>query len=340
MGANSGIEWTDATWNPLRGCTRVSEGCVNCYAEIMAARFSKPGQWGHGLAEIVKKPDGSIDHRWTGIVRAMTGDTLMLPLYWKKPRRIFVNSTSDLFHEALPDEAIDRVFAIMALSPQHTFQILTKRSERMREYLGRTKSGWAAGSATKLRVANDAKILAETVEQEKLAADLFCDPDVVGRQYKWPLPNVWLGVSAENQEAWNERIEHLGATPAAVRFVSAEPLLGPIDTGNAFDLPPDNSPYCPIDWVICGGESGPNARPMHPGWARSLRDQCIAAGTPFFFKQWGEWSPIQPIVGRWKDFMPGPECLALGPPMWPVGKGKAGRLLDGREWNEFPEISG
>ena len=186
MSATSKIEWTDATWNPVRGCTRVSPGCGGpgdqggCYAERMAARFSKPGQWGHGYAEMVGgKP------RWTGKVGLAPIDTIEAPLHWMTPRRIFVNSTSDLFHESILDEWIDRMFAIMALCPQHTFQVLTKRPERMRRF----------GSLSAAR----------------------------------PLPNVWLGVSAERQQEADERIPLLLETPAAVRFVSTEPLLGPVD---------------------------------------------------------------------------------------------------------------
>ena len=263
MGDHTGIEWTDATWNPIRGCSRVSEGCRHCYAERVAARFSGPGLPYEGLAVM---RDG--EPRWTGKTQ-MIWKHLEDPLRWRRPRRIFVNSMSDLFHEDLAPDWIGRIFAIMAAAPQHTFQILTKRPRRMH--------GFVAGPSSDPKAAN------------------------IG----WPLPNVWLGVSAENQATADERIPLLLETPAAVRFVSAEPLLGAID----LDV---HGPE--LDWLIVGGESGPGARPMQPEWARSLRDQCVDAGVAFFFKQWGEHDE-----------------LGLR-----VGKKRAGRLLDGREWNEFP----
>lgn len=288
MAARSDIEWTDATWNPIRGCSRVSPGCVNCYAEIMAARFSKsaeelaapfleafPGempptfkdQWGHGFAEM----KGG-DHRWTGKV-ALIESQLDLPSIWRKPMRIFVNSTSDLFHEKLPEDAIDQIFAVMALTPRHTFQILTKRPERMREHVSE--------ASTPFRVAKAMGVL--SVAQEMI---------------QWPLPNVWLGTSVEDQERADERIPHLLATPAAVRFLSCEPLLGPIDLraiartrAEGFMRPLDGR-FNKIGLVIVGGESGPGARPMQMEWARSLRDQCIDASVPFFMKQIDKKMPI------------------------------------------------
>lgn len=257
------IEWTDEVWNPVTGCSKVSEGCKNCYAERFSHRFGwtkKPWTVGNA-SENVKVHPGRLEQ----------------PLQWRKPRKIFVNSMSDLFHEQVPFEFIDKVFSIMALVPQHTFQILTKRPERMKEYIAH-------------RAAKEFSHL---------------------KHIKWPLPNVWLGVSVENQKAADERIPLLLDTPAAVRFLSCEPLLGPVDLERPVPgSRPVNGVYPPwmihlLDWVIVGGESGPGARPMHPDWVRSLRDQCQQAGVPFFFKQWG-------------------------------GKKKAGRLLDGEEWNELP----
>lgn len=306
MGDRSLIEWTDATWNPVRGCTRVSEGCRNCYAERVAARFSGPGMPYEGLAAM-----RAGEPRWTGELRVVETH-LEDPLRWRNPRRVFVNSMSDLFHEKLHFEDIGRVFGVMAACPHHSFQILTKRPERMREFVTITTG-------------------------------------IPGRPH-WPLPNVWLGVSVENQPAADERIPELLATPAAVRFVSAEPLLGPIDFDqenglNAFGCGfeggwrncPENSPKCAgLDWVIVGGESGPGARPMHPRWARTIRDQCVAAGVPFFFKQWGEWRGCYPGDG-WE---PSDDMLYHyfegGPKVWRVGKKRAGRLLDGRTWDEMP----
>lgn len=248
MGIKTGISWTDATWNPIRGCSRVSAGCQNCYAEALAGRWSGPGLPYVGL---VKKVGG--EHRWTGDVSFIERH-LNDPLRWSKPARIFVNSMSDLFHENVKDEWIERIFLVMAKAHRHTFQILTKRPWRMLNWFMR-------------------KALVGTGE------DLF---QAAGG--RWPLPNVWLGVSAEDQETWDDRVELLGQTPAAVRFVSAEPLLGPITCGNAFDQD-DSGIYRPIDWVICGGESGPDHRPMPLSWAHDLRIQCQLAGVPFFFKQ-------------------------------------------------------
>ncbi|HXH08654.1 MAG TPA: phage Gp37/Gp68 family protein [Alphaproteobacteria bacterium] len=214
MAAKSAIEWTDATWNPVTGCTKVSPGCKPCYAERLAARLQRLGdpRYANGF-EVTLQPD-----------------QITLPLRWRRSRQIFVNSMSDLFHEAVPVEFIRQVFAVMVQADWHIFQILTKRAQRL--------------------------------------ADL-------APHLPWP-PNVWQGVSVENARcAW--RIAHLQRAPAAVRFLSIEPLLGPIP-----DLPLDS-----IDWVIVGGESGPDHRPIHPAWVRKIRDQCVAAKVPFFFKQWG-----------------------------------------------------
>lgn len=345
MADNTAIEWTNATWNPIRGCTRVSEGCRNCYAEVMAARFSDPGQWGHGLARRVALPGGGTDHRWTGEV-ALVEEALDLPLRWRRPRRIFVNSTSDLFHEKVPDDWIDMVFAVMALAQQHTFQVLTKRPERMRDYfLGRRLNFGRASEALHEMTHPCSE------DDHDWAVDQLDAFDASGR----PLPNVWLGTSVEDQATANARIPHLLDTPAQVRFLSCEPLLGPV----ALDmiLTPEMGVYAltgvrsdgsgpsgfsrgpRIDWVICGGESGPGARPMHPDWARSLRDQCTLDRVPFFFKQWGDWEPRRgfacpddlPREG-WHHF--DPECS-----MRRVGKKRAGRLLDGREWSDFPGVT-
>jgi protein gp37 len=350
MSDRTAIEWTDATWNPLRGCTRVSEGCKNCYAEIMAARFSKPGQWGHGLATMARvHHTGKIDHRWTGKV-ILVEDHLDQPLRWKKPRRIFVNSTSDLFHESVPDDWIDRIFAVMALAPQHTFQVLTKRPERARAYLSNPDRRRA--SATHAALWH--------------ATGKWNMPDDIS--LLWPLPNVWLGTSIEDQATADARIPHLLETPAAVRFVSAEPLLGPVDLTEVAHHRPDLRAFViydalrgyggfqgnrmnRLDWVIVGGESGPGARPMHPDWARSLRDQCQAAGVAFFFKQWGEWAPCEMAPAgasavKAVDFsgrvLAGVEAIGGGiapvEMMSRLGKGAAGRLLDGREWNQMPGV--
>ncbi|MEP0233441.1 phage Gp37/Gp68 family protein [Roseibium sp.] len=340
MASSSKIEWTDATWNPIRGCSRVSEGCRNCYAEVMAARFSGPDQWGEGLARMVKTADGATDHRWTGRVEAAPDAVLDAPLRWKKPRRIFVNSTSDLFHEKLPDALIDQVFAVMALCPQHTFQILTKRPERMRRYLAKqplARRRWE-------------DVIRSRFERWTVS------PNVVPQ-------NVWLGVSIEDHATAETRIPYLLETPAARRFVSAEPLLGPVDfaaitmSPHLTCIPGAVSCLGGIDWVIVGGESGPGARPMHPQWARQIRDDCAAVGTGFTFKQWGAWLPSShcadlDAVGECHlgefhdggDWVLGCICRDGDPdmPMFLVGKGKAGRLLDGvlHDWTPETAVEG
>ncbi len=331
MSTNTKIEWTDATWNPIVGCTRVSEGCMNCYAERFAARFHE--RFG-GVSRMTEHGP-----RWTGKI-VLRPETLGLPLRWRKPRRVFVNSMSDLFHPDVPDDFIDQVFAVMALCPQHTFQVLTKRPERMIAYL--TNLPKRAENTPALPDRNvpyeDGRIC------EFLRAALGPGTPVIDR--KWPLSNVWLGVSVENQQAADERIPLLLQTPAAVRFLSCEPLLGPVDLTewlgpeitDAMKAPGarcghhgillNGNPckYCfpeRIDWIIVGGESGPGARPMHPDWVRSIRDQCKAAEVPFFFKQWGEWK-LSWMAGEYQWMR--------------VGKKAAGRLLDGRTWDELPVV--
>lgn len=365
MADKSAIEWTDATWNPVRGCRRVSRGCENCYAERLAAtRLSGPGRPYEGLAEMT--PAGP---RWTGVVR-LVPELLDQPLRWRRPRRVFVNSMSDMFHEGLTDEQIDQVFAVMAACPQHTFQILTKRPERMLQY---------------------ARRVAASVPHDAVNAAVFDLANAAhGGFASWPLPNVWLGTSVEDQATADERIPHLLETPAAVRFVSAEPLLGPVNLGPWIDRCrasrhvngwthgwrfDGDDPYvvCTwcgerrdnltgravgtrrtapgLDWVIVGGESGPGARPMHPGWARSLRDQCQVAGTAFFFKQWGGWAPVNQVpmplehAGRLSAVRPDGTQAPRDEPVgagaefiWRAGKHTSGRLLDGRTWDEFPTL--
>jgi len=279
------IEWTDASWNPIVGCTEISPGCANCYAARLAATRLKDLPEYNGLAD---KRRG--EHHWLGEVRFFQS-RLREPLHWRTPRRIFVCDMGDLFHEKVDTGWIRSVFEIIAQCPQHTFQILTKRADLMRVFM----TTWAPAAAREL-------------------------------------PNVWLGVSVENQHFADERIPLLLQTPAAVRWISAEPLLGPVDLRREYydEL---------IDWVVCGGESGANARPMHPDWARSLRDQCQAASVPFFFKQWGNWGPhtypgddfVEKARGavNWKEWPDGTW-------MHEWGKKIAGRLLDGSEWNEYP----
>jgi protein gp37 len=303
MSDKTGIEWTDSTWNPVTGCTEVSPGCDHCYAKTFAERWRGiPGHYFEHGFDVQLRPD-----------------KLELPLRWRKPRRIFVNSMSDLFHDDVPDDYIGKAWEVMSRCPQHTFQILTKRHGRMRSLL---------------------------------KASTFNSP---------PLPNVWLGVSAENQQWADIRIPALLDTPAAVRFISAEPLLGPIDLTRWLNGGFGTVAPADIDWVIVGGESGRGARPMHPGWARSLRDECDAAGVPFLFKQRGEWTwnepgqfrlPAKPLTNNVAVMHPAGmtamtkdnpfDPFERGHPNWytrieRVGKRRAGRELDGRTWDQYPE---
>jgi protein gp37 len=368
MAATTFIEWTDRTWNPVVGCSLVSPGCTNCYAMRMAGRIEAMGTAPHYIGLTKPSKAGPV---WTGEVRAAPDHVLLQPLRWRKPSRIFVNSMSDLFHEGLPDWVIDRVFAVMALCPQHTFQVLTKRPERMRAYLNARDQ--PDGDA--LYALLHGSLMARVERTMQRAIDAV-----------FPLPNVWLGVSVENQARADERIPVLLDTPAAVRWISAEPLLGPIDLtrlpypnrgrtwmidavrGEMREPGLDRTPIggvVSLDWVVAGGESGPDARPMHPDWARSLRDQCAAAEVPFLFKQWGSWSPVSLEIdddGGAAYPMPGcsdpaahkaeHECLFWNEGHlvhWPqverfpavgvrrVGKGPAGRLLDGVIHDAFPE---
>jgi protein gp37 len=372
MGTKTKIEWTDATWNPIRGCSVVSEGCRNCYAMQVAARFSQrywevwqgstlicsakqklteaaarnkvenesrnavvmearessEGQAYEGLA--YRNESGA---HWTGKVRLIE-EHLEDPLRWKRPRRIFVNSMSDLFHPLVLDQWIEKIFNVMFAAKQHTFQILTKRPERMLDWISR--SAFLSNA---------------------------------------PLENVWLGVSVENQKTADERIPLLLETPAAVRWVSAEPLLGPIDleafvtdpapqalrtlsryySASGFDRAGGQTEKTRVvnsklGWLVAGGESGSGARPMHPDWVRYIRDQCATAGVPFFFKQWGAWGPVthysmrgteHPTLPTYQTdsfevFPLSADRFLLGPMLGRVGKKAAGNLLDGRQHLEYP----
>lgn len=296
--SKSSIEWTQATWNPIVGCSIVSPGCTNCYAMTMAARIEAMNT--EARESKIKKPsaphyDGTTrrvngNPVWTGKLARAREETLLEPLRRRKPTVYFVNSMSDLFHEAVPDDWIDCIFAVMALARGHTFQILTKRAARMRAYMA--------------NVEREARWMNAVAELFEIDGSLLNGRyAIIGQRDPWlPLPNVWLGVSTERQKEADERISELLATPAAVRFISAEPLLGPIDLTRSCAIwwgkpgpgagPFDIKRRPLLDWVIVGGESGPGSRPMHPDWARSLRDQCLAAGVPFFFKQWGNWYPL------------------------------------------------
>lgn len=291
MGSRTGIAWTDATWNPIRGCSRVSEGCRNCYAEKIAARFSDVGKPFHGFASIGPRKGA---HGWTGKVE-LVPEKLEEPLHWRKPRRVFVNSMSDLFHEKLSLEDIAAVFGVMAACPRLTFQVLTKRPERMRAWFR-----WAADSPP---ITALARCVMEAEDRLRLWPDF--QPAF---RVPWPLPNVWLGVSVEDQKTADERIPLLLEVPAAVRFVSYEPALGEVSFDRGGWLRPSYSScqqgdrpeiaaiakavaakggWVGLDWVIVGGESGPKARPFDVAWARSVVEQCREAGVPCFVKQLG-----------------------------------------------------
>lgn len=265
----SKIEWTDETWNFLAGCTKVSPGCGNCYAIGMAARVEKmsdalilqgkdPGR-GEMYKGLTRK--SPVGYEWTGQI-AVSEKALFLPLKWRSPRKIFVNSMSDLFHEKVHDELLDKAFAIMALCPQHIFQILTKRPQRMQEYMS------SPGRF-------------EAIQEHYLAIAKTDSYRGVLTRLQWPSPNAWLGVTVENQQAADERIPWLEKTPAALRFLSCEPLLEQV-------MPSMSN----IDWVIIGGESGPGARPFHIDWARSLLAQCRDQSAPVFVKQLGS-NPVE-----------------------------------------------
>lgn len=331
VGANSKIEWTDATWNPIRArniktgkigwhCEHDTTGCEFCYSEGFNKRL------GTGLPF---KPGHRKD-----IEIFLDEEMLLLPLRWKRARMIFVCSMTDAFASFVKDEWLDKMFAVMALCPQHTFQVLTKRADRMQRYLSDLGPTPGANVTTRITFAADL-----------LKGGGFTPASMRAR---WPLPNVWLGISAERQPEADERIPHVLATPAAVRFVSAEPLLGPIDlVGTLARWQDTRGRVCAVplgrqlvDWVIVGGESGPKARPLHPQWARDLRDQCAAAGVAFFFKQWGAFVPSEePASETQEDEELRNVCIVLdGHYMRRVGKKAAGRLLDGVEHNGMPEL--
>jgi len=268
----SKIEWTNKSWNPITGCTPVSEGCRNCYARRMAQRLK--GRYGYPMDDPFRV--------------TFHPDRLNEPSKWLKPRMVFVCSMGDLFHYSLSYLTINEVIAVIGRNYQHIFQILTKRPERALEFYGRFPV----------------------------------------RKY----PNVWLGVSVENQKTADERIPILLQIPAAVHFVSYEPALEEVNF----------TPYLnKLDWLIAGGESGPGARPAHPDWFRKARDQCVAAGVPFFFKQWGEWAPSGQFESTGcnpKGVFQFEDGIFSDRTVFKVGRCKAGRLLDGKEWSQYPEV--
>lgn len=351
MAEHSKIEWTDATWNPITGCSIKSPGCIHCYAMRLAGSRLRGHPSRKGLTKASKA--GPV---WTGEVR-FNEYWLTQPLGWKTPRMVFVCAHGDLFHENVPDEWIDRVLAVMALCPQHTFQVLTKRAERMHTYLSGDRFAEAHASE---RIGYAAMEIMDGLahvhaEAGVIAASLIHGPTpkvpgvIWPRPEKWPLPNVWLGISAERQQEADERIPHLLATPAAFRFVSAEPLLGPIDMSRVNTCAAtggySTTQFIALDWIIVGGESGDGARPMHPNWARSLRDQCLVADVPFFFKQWGEYAPmpIEHPIERGTVKVRGCRRRAVdmgnGFAMVKFGKKAAGRTLDGVKHDAWPRAA-
>lgn len=321
MGAISRIAWTDATWPIVTGCTTVSPGCEHCYAERDWPRLANnrrvPIYFGRPFADVQFHPE-----------------RLQQPLSWRgRPRMIFVPSMGDLFHAAIPDQAIQAVFGLMAATPQHTYQVLTKRPERLQVFLRAADHG-------------DAGSWREALRQfgcEGVSRDLAHAP--------WPPRNIWLGVTVENRRHGVPRIDQLRQVPAAVRFLSVEPLLEDLGT---LDL-------TGIAWVIVGGESGPHARPTHPEWVRAVRDQCARAAVPLFFKQWGEWLPGDQLgalgvslgevqrapfgalsaSGSWDlGHYPLPSLADSTIQMLRLGRRHTGSLLDGQEHRQFPVLAG
>lgn len=327
MSDKTAIEWTDATWNPLVGCTKVSPGCDNCYAQGEVNRRHAAALSPKTSARMLEAFPARFD-----TVSIRPDRFLTQPLRWARPRRVFVNSLSDLFHADVPDEFIARVFAVMACAPQHTFQLLTKRHARMRSLL--SDDGFQSDVAH--------EILALTVGSDEPLPDHLADPHDFTPW--WPLPNVWLGVSVEDQHWADIRIPALLHTPAAVRWISAEPLLGPIDLRRIALVGDPLGDHCAIDalhpgvgthldWVVTGGESGPGARPMDPHWARQIRDQCARAGTAYLHKQNGAYVPDPTGTERAVDTA-GREYPGR---LRHVGKHAAGRELDGRTHNDYPK---
>lgn len=361
MADGSKIEWTDATWNPITGCSVVSPGCTNCYAMKLAGTRLQHHPSRAGLTRETKA--GPV---WNGKLR-FNEEWLTQPLAWKRPRMVFVCAHGDLFHEDVPDEWIDKVFAVMALAPHHTFQVLTKRAERMRRYCSdrntpRRVHEIVCDMALMMRL--DVTLIAPGM------LETFAPPGPRVHLGRWPLANVWKGVSAEDQDRAIDRVPHLLLMPAAVRFVSAEPLLDLIDfhrlpyldgemnalkpspwldeiehwRGTSADweaefldwfdlheMPTGGHMHPVLDWVIAGGENGP--RPMLAEWAQQIRDQCAAVGTAFFFKQWGSHIPAGQTMANGKVWAPGCGTRLR------ATKGITGRLLDGVEHNAMPRAA-
>ena len=329
------IEWADRVWNPITGCTKCSPACDNCYAERMSKRLA--GRCGYPPLDpfaVTLHPDKTIE-----------------PLGWKKPARIFDGSMTDLFHPGVPFEWVDKMLVTIGLTGRHTHMWLTKRPERMAEYFAqRDADGWM----------EHLEMLADVSLGEEAGCSIgnaFHGHLFPQHNVGWPMRNLWLGTTIWDQESADRAVPILLSTPAGKRFVSIEPMLGPVvlrqpsvGGGITSALAPDSTVLPRLDWVICGGETGPGARPMHPDWPRSLRDQCQAAGVPFFFKQWGEWGTLEgsgaggntpvcywdeTIVGTQPGWQSGISSGGQAH-MVRLGKSKAGRVLDGRTWEEVP----
>ena len=336
------IEWRDETWLPTTGCTLISDGCKNCSGQQMTRKMA--GRDGYSR----DNPFGVTLHP----------NRLEIPFHWRKPRRVSVCSMGDLFHGDVPLSYVAAVFGVMAANPQHRFQIITKRPGRMLDFFRMLH----IEETPSLDCAYHLLLREEESHPDGVRGPIHCKYGPAPKAV-WPLKNVWLGVSVENQKTANERIPHLLQCEGAVRFVSYEPALGPIN----FMMEDDeigerwNTLEMGIDWLIAGGESGPGARPMHPGWVRSVRDQCQAANVPFFFESWGDWMPGEvtgPDVSDFRNcyrscgdgeivvFSNEPERHSfdnLDPYSgdvcaWRVGKKQSGCQIDGRMWEEFPRF--
>ena len=376
------IEWADATINPVVGCSHCSPGCDNCYAERFAARLARN-------PKTAGKYKGVVDEngKWTGKINSNFSEKMYPHRVPGKRKKVFVGSMTDIFHPNYPADNRDEIFAsiladhIFTNGHGHTFIILTKRPQAMAKYFaagpdtllrrwGRAGNGWIIVGD------GDSETFEEYADGQTIPQEMTSPRDNLRQDYLWPLPNVWLGVTVCNQAEADEKIPVLLQTPAAVRFVSVEPCLGPVDLGhlswtdiigstaekNALTGKTWIQGNCGessqtlqgnrLGWVICGGETGPGARPMHPDWVRGLRDQCQSAGVPFFFKGWGEWAPIGwvhadskfdlphivisqdgRVVQSRKDLAPSHNFELRR-----VGKRSVGRLIDGVEHNEFPEV--
>ena len=315
MGDNSNIQWTDAKWNPVVGCTKVSAGCQNCYAMKDAARIAHAARaavlGGVGVTpvqraymDVVKTRDGVPLPQWNNTVRCVP-ERIIDPLRWKKPRMIFVNSMSDLFHHSVPDSYIRLVFAAMSYCGQHKFQILTKRPERMAAWFADEENCLAACQAEWLVEGLDDKTPTgkHRIGRKGSGGAINGTRKGVGDGNYWPLPNVWIGTSVEHQAAADERVPHLLRCPAAVRFLSAEPLLGPVDLHKA-GWTIAGTDMAQVQWVIAGGESGAHARPCDVAWIRAIVDQCRGLRVPCFVKQLGSrpWADLYTRDHEWHEW--------------------------------------